>query len=376
MPKILTHSKDISGFEKFIIENFKKSKQNSSYNIIHVLNFDQLFLEDLNSLRNAIVNKRACVLLLAVEPHYFDPLHKISKQWLQFKEILLKYQIFDCDFFIPCTFSTHSHKDSINYLSTNFYGWKFYEFNIGIPQIRRISSNDNYLDNSSTLFLNDCYMKFSHLTFTHRMHRQLFSKFLIREDLVRDNLIAINPVRRDVDEAEGRYKEAKDRLIKTDQYDGWFYNKHLLDLWRDVPIEYYKHPDITNDFDKANLNFLNKASFNIVSETVFNYPFTFHTEKTVQSFLARRPFIMIGPRRNLQQLRDQGFKTFPSIINESYDGIEDPNERLEAIMQLVLELNKKSQQELNDMVYTVKDILIHNYSLMLKKIKNFTNILE
>ena len=85
---------------------------------------------------------------------------------------------------------------------------------------------------------------------------------------------------------------------------------------------------------------------------------------------------MIGPCGNLQHLRDRGFKTFHTIIDESYDRIEDPNKRLQAIMQLVLEINKKSQKELNDMVYEVKDTLIHNYSLILKKIMNFTNITE
>ena len=72
--------------------------------------------------------------------------------------------------------------------------------------------------------------------------------------------------------------------------------------------------------------------------------------------------------------KDDNFKTFHTIINESYDVIQNPNERLEAIMQLVLDLNKKSQRELNDMVYAVKDILIHNRSLLLKKIIKFTNI--
>ena len=85
---------------------------------------------------------------------------------------------------------------------------------------------------------------------------------------------------------------------------------------------------------------------------------------------------MIGPCGNLQYLRDSGFKTFHTIIDESYDNIEDPNKRLEAIMQLVLELNKKSQQELNNMVYSVKDLLIHNCSLIVGNIRNFTNIIQ
>ena len=166
------------------------------------------------------------------------------------------------------------------------------------------------------------------------------------------------------------------KIIKCIVRDDWFYNKQLLDLWRDVPLVYHKHADITNKFDVLKLDFLNKSSFNIISETVFDYPFPNFGEKTIQSLLSKRPFIMIGPCGNLQHLRNRGYKTFNCIIDESYDDIQDPNARLEAVMRLVLELNKKSLKELKDTVYEIKDILIHNYSLMLENIRNFTNVIK
>jgi hypothetical protein len=386
-------------FNNIVIEHFKKSKQAALYDTIHVLTIDHnpKLHQELLELKKKLGSNRAGVLVLVKEPHYFDPGTKISRQWIMFKDILLKYQIFNCDFFITCLFFDSTHNNSIEYLNTNHYDWLFHKFNVDIiPHNNSIEYlNTNHYDwlfhkfnvdiipyncklvnDVTELFLEECHMKFSHLNFTHRMHRQLFSKFLIKEELVQDNLVAINPFQKDIEEAKGTLIKAKDKLIEFDQNDGWFYNKNLLDLWRDVPLEYHRHPSIDDNFNELNLNFLNKASFNIVSETVFNYPFSRFTEKTIQSLLSKRPFIMIGPCGNLQHLRDRGFKTFHTIINESYDKIEDPNKRLEAVMQLVLELNKKSQQELNDMVYAVKDTLIHNYSLMLEKIRYFTNITE
>jgi hypothetical protein len=354
-----------------VIEYFKKSKQAALYDTIHVLIVDHntRLDQDLLELKKKLGSNRAGVFVLAIEPQYFDPCTKISRQWIRFKDLLLEYQIFNCDFFISCLFFDCAHDDSIKYLNTNHYDWSFHKFDVDIIPHMHAIIPDKLENNVTELFLDECHIKFSHLNFTHRMHRQLFSKFLINEELVRDNLVAINDLRKDI-------VEAKDTLIEVNQNDGWFYNKNLLNLWRDVPLEYYRHPEIDCNFAAANLNFLKKASFNIVSETVFNYPYPRYTEKTIQSLLSKRPFIMIGPCENMKHLRDRGFETFHTIIDESYDKIEDPNKRLEAVMQLVLELNKKSQQELNAMVYDVKDVLMQNYSLMLEKMRNFTNMTE
>jgi hypothetical protein len=355
-----------------IAKALKNSKTASSYDNIYSLDLDYLFSDDLLQIKKDTNGERTGVLIYATEPHYFNPGSTISRQWLQFKDLLLKYQIFNCDFFVTC-FGTSAYNTSIDYLNKNFYDWKFYTIDIGYPFFSNIVTG-NPLKDMSDLFLNECTMKFSYLNFTHRMHRQLFSKFLIKEELVRDNLVAINLSRNNVNEAENR--GFKDTLIDIETTDDWFYNKNLLDLWRDVPLEYHRHPSIDDDVDATNLTFLNKAAFNITSETVFEHPYVHPTEKTTQALLSKRPFIMIGPCGSLQHLRDRGFKTFHSIINESYDKIEDPNKRLEAVMQLVLKLNKKSQQELNDIVYAVKDTIIHNCSLMLEKIRNFTNTIE
>jgi len=357
--------------KKPYIDYFKKSKQAGLYDNHHVLDIDGLYPDDLVALKKNKSKTPACVLLLTTEPHDFLPGSMISRQWIEFKDELLRYQIFNCDFFVTCMFANCCHDHGIEYLNKNHYGWTFHRFSVDHPT--EASKNKTELENNGTeLFLDKCKMKFSHLNFTHRMHRQLFSKFLIRENLVKGNLVAINPPREtyagDV-RAKGRKK-----LIDAGYTDGWFYNKNLLSLWNDVPMEYHQHPDIHNTFNVVNQSFLNQASFNIVSESLFNYPAAHYTEKTTQSFMSKRPFIMIGPCGNLRDLRAMGFRTFHRIIDESYDEIEDPNERLEAIMQLILNLEKQSQQELNNMVYEVRDELIHNYSLMEKKIKDFTGI--
>lgn len=53
----------------------------------------------------------------------------------------------------------------------------------------------------------------------------------------------------------------------------------------------------------------------------------FITEKTTKLLLAKRLFVMFAPMHTLKFLRELGFKTFDSIIDESYDNCNDPVER-------------------------------------------------
>lgn len=339
----------------------------------HVIWIDPLFEKNMSDVKKALGKDRAKILIVNHEPNYYYPKHNVAQQFIELKNILLDYQIFNCDFYITCYMSDNCHNDTINYLNENFYDWKFHKFCIDIPLMGNWTLNvlDTLDINNESLYLEECKMKFCHLNYTHRMHRQLFSKFLIKENLVKNNLISIND---GVHLTSEKLNYPKKVLGKPFHYrSDWFYSKKLLDLWREVPLEFNKHPDTEKGNGLPFLKFIHKASINIISETVFDYPYPYYTEKTVQAILSKRPFICIGSAGNLQNLKEKGFKTFASEFNEDYDTMTDPNQRLEAIMQLVLELNKKSQQELIDMCNNMEDTLIHNYKLMLQKIKHFTN---
>ena len=139
---------------------------------------------------------------------------------------------------------------------------------------------------------------------------------------------------------------------------------------RDVKLEYSKHPDINHKYDHINLNFLSKAVLNITSETVFYYPYVELSEKIVQPIIAKRPFVLIGPAHSLKYMRSKGFKTFGKIIDESYDELDDPNERMESIMNVVKKFNQNSVDQNKELLLAIKDELIHNQVLMVKQIKN------
>lgn len=105
----------------------------------------------------------------------------------------------------------------------------------------------------------------------------------------------------------------------------------------------------------------NKSFLYVATETVFDYPNQFITEKIFKAFINRRPFIVVGPAGTLKQLRQLGFKTFDRIIDESYDNIIDPSERLLAVANIVANISKHTILELQQLAHNIEDIIDYNY---------------
>jgi hypothetical protein len=81
--------------------------------------------------------------------------------------------------------------------------------------------------------------------------------------------------------------------------------------------------------------FYKKIGLDIVTETVFDYPYSCITEKTIRPIGCKRMFIVVGAPGILSMLKSKGFKTFDDIIDESYDNIVDPCKRFRAVVDAV-----------------------------------------
>ena len=75
--------------------------------------------------------------------------------------------------------------------------------------------------------------------------------------------------------------------------------------------------------------------FSLVTETIFDYPYTFRTEKIWKPVLMAHPFVVAANRGYLQDLRNAGFQTFHTVLDESYDQIDCPHARIERIIETV-----------------------------------------
>lgn len=86
------------------------------------------------------------------------------------------------------------------------------------------------------------------------------------------------------------------------------------------------------------------------------------TEKASQSFKNVKPFVYCATPGSLQLLKNKGFKTFDKWWSEEYDGITDNEERMNELCRLYKELTEYSDEQWVDIIYDMKDVLIHNYN--------------
>lgn len=86
------------------------------------------------------------------------------------------------------------------------------------------------------------------------------------------------------------------------------------------------------------------------------------SEKTWRPIALQMPFILLHEPFALRRLRDIGYRTFHTIWDESYDTIVDPEKRMDAIVNLVLELN--SRENFRGMIDSCRDIVEHNFAML------------
>lgn len=91
----------------------------------------------------------------------------------------------------------------------------------------------------------------------------------------------------------------------------------------------------------------NLGKLNVVIETrPTNISNLTLTEKTYKPIIMCKPFVIYGASGNLDILRKEGFKTFDTIIDESYDCVEDDEIiKRKAIVKLLEKLNSLTDAE-------------------------------
>ena len=148
--------------------------------------------------------------------------------------------------------------------------------------------------------------------------------------------------------------------------------KHYTDIFKKGFTPYIL--DVNGSSKAGVVNLINDAHysnsyFSLISETETSDQCIFITEKTYKPIYAGHPFIIWGNPGTLMYLRSIGYKTFPTLFDESYDNELDPVKRLEMIIVQV-----KKFKDLNDsikykLIKTQNDIIRHNHGNFLKRWK-------
>ena len=106
----------------------------------------------------------------------------------------------------------------------------------------------------------------------------------------------------------------------------------------------------------------NDSYYSVVAETNAVNEFNFYTEKIVKPILGKRLFVAVAGQGYLQRLRSFGFKTFDTVIDESYDEEPDSVRRWNMALDQVKLLTEQDPVE----IYAkIKDVVEHNQRLML-----------
>ena len=178
--------------------------------------------------------------------------------------------------------------------------------------------------------------------------RSIFFELLKENNQLENNLINV-------------FKEYKTPFI--DQGTG------EIDLFfKDLNLTEYTN---TTKFFKGNFasQFISKhiqeASWvSVVAETLDDNRIFFPTEKTGKAFLSGKPFIMLGSKYFLKHLRSIGFKTFDPVIDESYDEIDDVQERTIQAFNSFMQLQKQDSIAVRS---KLQSVLEHNEQCMRDK---------
>jgi len=101
------------------------------------------------------------------------------------------------------------------------------------------------------------------------------------------------------------------------------------------------------------------------------------TEKPLKALANFHPLLLMGSVGGLQILREYGFETFGSYVDESYDAEPDPVARFEMVHAEFIRLCGLTEQELYDRERALADVLRHNARrLMVELPRLFLNKLD
>lgn len=107
-------------------------------------------------------------------------------------------------------------------------------------------------------------------------------------------------------------------------------------------------------------NHYKSCAFDCVLETLFDDHRLHLTEKTLRPIACGKPFLLMATHGSLDFLRQYGFRTFSPWLDETYDNIESPLHRMQAIVQEMNRVKRMSSTEKQKLIKHCHDIAIYN----------------
>ena len=241
----------------------------------------------------------------------------------------------------------HSERRSQNlkkYINTPTHRWNSYRLSVYYWSHAMIA-RDWYRYAEHEQFeknIRKCFLIYNRAWAGSREYRLKFTDLIIEHNIADQCLTFFNPI-----DGTEHYKDHK------------FKNT----TWRpDHVLEnHFNTTDIaaTASADFATKDY-NSTDIEVVLETLFDDDRLHLTEKSLRPIACAQPFILAATHGSLEYLRNYGFQTFDTVWDESYDAIEDPYDRMLAIIELMKTICNWTPKERLEKRQLMKNIAIYN----------------
>jgi hypothetical protein len=201
----------------------------------------------------------------------------------------------------------------------------------------------------------NAFLSFNHV-FDHRSYRVALLARLLDRNIAHKGSISfhadLHDIKRELQDPDTLLSIHSRALIQKN-----------MDRLADLPWHLDRVPingDLSARFGHSEYKLWQSSLWHVVNETVF-YDSKLHlTEKVFKPIVAQRPFVLVAAPGNLDYLRGYGFKSFDRWIDESYDTIEDPDQRLDAVVKEINRFAKMTIAELRDIHQDMMPVLEYN----------------
>jgi hypothetical protein len=176
-----------------------------------------------------------------------------------------------------------------------------------------------------------------------REYRLKFCQQLVNQDLVKHCNIKFNPVDQDIHYTNYEFKNNKFKPDITDLENYFELNTYASSSSADY---------VSYDYSTS--------AIEVVLETLFDDSRWHLTEKILRPIACGQPWILAATAGSLKYLQEYGFKTFSPYINENYDSIQDPLDRLQAIVDELKRISLLPLDQKNDLLSKLQTIADYN----------------
>ena len=146
--------------------------------------------------------------------------------------------------------------------------------------------------------------------------------------------------------------------------------KNFKPMILDIPADKFSL-DVINE---TNFNHYGNTYFSVVSETTVSRRFI--TEKIYKAIYNLHPFVIVGPAKMLELLRQQGYYTFEELFDESYDNELDHVKRIDLVVQQIVKFCNMPASHKRDKCNEIMHKLYYNKENYIKRAKSQPNIFE